>query len=632
VNSICHENTNAKCRVLSTQRNACGSSDDALPQAQTWKQSRHGGSSSLTTIGIGLVIPALFCLRNLAAIAQTSTQQAGNVLFVNSNVGNDTMGNGSEHAPFKTITKALQVAQSHNLIVLSSGTYSTSSGETFPLMLKPGVSIQGDPTTRGHNIAIQGGGAFLSPTSARQDITILGADQARLTGVTVTNPHPRGYGLWIESSSPVVIENTFTGNTHDGISMTGNSAPTIRSNYFYQNGANGMTIYGTSRPEVRGNVFEKTGYGINIAQQAAPVIVGNRLIQNRSGILAQADSRPILRGNVIEGSTEDGVVAIAGSQPDLGTPTQPGGNVFSQNGRYDINSRASIQTIPAFGNQLTSTRTIGSINIAGTLSPVTTAANLPPSNRLLARNSQIRGQSSTLLPSTSNNGAGSFPTPSSLVSPSMKPTPNSTATSFPFFPPQQIAAQRTTSGELPALKPAPVEVPQSTEMAPVIIDVPPPASTTPVPASSSSASDVDLSSRHPTTSTLLAPPPLQTLPVLNSALIETDLLPVPSSNIPVSHASNRLKETEHPNLRATAVSPMPFRTTSLGLRYRVVVTAPSKREQAKVRSLVPGAFITSSKGRIVMQAGIFSDRAGATQMLQLLHSKGLRATLEQLKG
>ena len=632
MNSICHGNTNAKCRVLSTQRNACGSSGDALQQAQAWKQPRRSGSSSLTTTGIGLVIPALFCLSNLAAIAQTSIQQGGNVLFVNSNVGNDTMGNGSEHAPFKTITKALQVAQPHNVIVLSSGTYSTSSGETFPLLLKPGVSIQGDPTTQGRNIAIQGGGAFLSPTSARQDITILGADQARLTGVTVTNPHPRGYGLWVESSSPVVIENTFTGNTHDGISMTGNSAPTIRSNYFYQNGANGMTIYGTSRPEVRGNVFEKTGYGINITQQAAPVLVGNHLIQNRAGILAQADSRPILRGNVIEGSTEDGVVAITNSQPDLGTPTQPGGNVFSQNGRYDINSRASIQTIPAFGNQLTSTRTIGSINIAGTLSPATTAANLPPSNRLLARNSQIRGQSSALLPPTSNNGAGSFPTPSSLVSPSMKPTPNSTATSFPFFPPQQIAAQRTTLGELPALKPAPVEVPQSTEMAPVIINVPPPASTTPVPASSSSASDVDLSSRHPTTSTLLAPPPSQTLPVLNSALIETDLLPVPSSNIPVSHASNRPKETGHPNFRATAVSPMPFRTTSLGLRYRVVVTAPSKREQSKVRSLVPGAFITSSKGRIVMQAGVFSDRAGATQMLYLLHSKGLRATLEQLKG
>jgi hypothetical protein len=173
-------------------------------------------------------------------------------------------------------------------------------------------------------------------------------------------------------------------------------------------------------------------------------------------------------------------------------------------------------------------------------------------------------------------------------------------------------------------------VPQSATIAPVIINVPPPDSTTdrpPAPAPTTSGVDA---SNHPTTSTLLAPPS-QTLPVLNSAVTaESELLPVPSSNIPVGHASNQPKKTRHPNSRA-AVSPMP-RTTFLGPRYRVVVMTPSKREQSKVRSLVPGAFITSSKGRVVMQAGVFSDRTGAAQMLHLLHSKGLRATLEQLKG
>jgi len=44
----------------------------------------------------------------------------------------------------------------------------------------------------------------------------------------------------------MVINNTFSRNSHDGISITGNSKSIIRSNYFYQNGANGMTIYGTS--------------------------------------------------------------------------------------------------------------------------------------------------------------------------------------------------------------------------------------------------------------------------------------------------------------------------------------------------------------------------------------------------
>jgi len=50
--------------------------------------------------------------------------------------------------------------------------YRYLSGETFPLILKPGVSIQGNPRTRGH-VVIQGV-TFFSPTFARQNITILG--------------------------------------------------------------------------------------------------------------------------------------------------------------------------------------------------------------------------------------------------------------------------------------------------------------------------------------------------------------------------------------------------------------------------------------------------------------------------
>jgi parallel beta-helix repeat protein len=466
--------------------------------------------------------PVLLCLSNSAAIAQIPQKQA-NVLFVNPFFGNDLIGNGSKSAPFKTITQALRLAQPNNTIVLSSGTYSTYSGEKFPLMLKPGVSIQGDPHTRGRSILIKGGGAFLSPTFARQDVTILGANQASLTGVTVINNHPRGYGLWIESSSPVVVDNTFTGNNHDGISITGNSAPTIRSNYFYLNGANGMTIYGTSRPEVRENVFEKTGFGINIAQQAAPLLVGNRITQNRDGVVAQANSRPVLRSNVIEGNREDGVVAIATSQPDLGTPTQPGGNVFRQNSRYDINSRASNQIIPAFGNQLALRRTSGNINLAGTLNPVNqTIANVP-----------------------------NQPPPRNLVPSAVKPKRNPAAT-----------AER--------LIPTP-----SSNRAPVVIPVPPPLST-------------------------------------------SQVLPVPSGKIP----SGKRKV---PKVKVTQ-----SRATSQSLHYRVVVEAHNQSQQARVRSLVPGAFHTVSNGRAIMQAGAFSDRAQATQVLQKLKSKGLRAKIEQI--
>lgn len=640
----------------------------------------------LADSGVTLEPPA----QKLAQIPLGSrTMSQGNVLFVNPAVGNETTGNGSVGAPFKTITQALRVAQPNSVIVLSNGTYSTSSGETFPLMLKPGVSIQGDPRTRGGNTVIQGGGTFLSPTFARQNITILGANSSGVTGVTVTNPNPRGYGLWIESSSPMVTDNTFTGNSHDGISITGNSEPTIRSNYFYQNGANGMTIYGTSRPEVRENVFEKTGFGINIAQKAAPMLVGNRITQNRSGIVSQANAHPILRGNVIEGNTEDGVVAIATSQPDLGTATEPGGNVFRQNGRYDINSKASSQVIPAFGNQLALARTTGSIDLAGTVSAVA-QVNQPPSNPHLPRNlppatsDDVSGEVTRKplpLPSATSVSASSFPTPSSLVE-SAVTTPNATTTNggwtpTPFSQPSfsgQTPAQRTTPVELPVLQPEPAET--STTMAPIEIPVPPPASTEQVPPIPSSPAQrlsfIQITSITPnqsedsapafksnnqlapvstptaieipippTASMPVAPPPAQTgstrqtLPVLEPApIVTSELLPVPSRNIPIGNTGKLPKVGRAQSSLAPSAGSTPLQPTggtSLGLRYRVVVEAESESKQALVRSLVPGAFRTFSNGRALMQVGAFSDRANADEIRQMLSSKGLRAAIEQMQ-
>ena len=114
----------------------------------------------------------------------------------------------------------------------------------------------------------------------------------------MTNPNGRGYGVWVESSSPIIVQNTFTGNTHDGVSVVGSSVPTIQENNFSDNGANGITVYGTSQGEIRDNVFEKTGFAINIAEEAAPMVVGNRIIYNEDGVLIQGNARPVLRGKL----------------------------------------------------------------------------------------------------------------------------------------------------------------------------------------------------------------------------------------------------------------------------------------------------------------------------------------------
>ena len=333
------------------------------------------------TLGLGVTSMTLLSVSPVRVLAQTpsveSTVSETKMLFVNPSVGNNTLGNGSESAPLQTITRALQLASPNTVIILFPGTYSAETGEVFPLKLKPNVAIQGDTANKGQGIIIQGGGQFLSSSFGGQNVTILGADQAELSGVTVTNSNPRGYGLWIESSNPTITKNTFIGNTQDGISLTGNSAPTIRQNYFHRNGANGMTIGGDSQPEVRENVFDQTGFGINITQNAAPLVSLNQIQNNRSGIIVQANARPILRNNLIQGSREDGLVAIAQAIPNLGTVAEPGGNEFRNNTRHDINASATKEIIPAAGNNLSQNRIAGKVDFNAQTAP--TAINPPRS-------------------------------------------------------------------------------------------------------------------------------------------------------------------------------------------------------------------------------------------------------------
>lgn len=160
-------------------------------------------------------------------------------------------------------------------------------------------------------------------------------------------------------------------------------------------------------------------------------------------------------------------------------------------------------------------------------------------------------------------------------------------------------------------------------------------------ASPASGSDTAIEIPIPLSSSQqLIPPPAQTggevgqnLPVLQSAQItETELLPVPSGNIPIGNSRN-LQKVSVPDseTRASGSPPLPpTRATSLGLRYRVVVEAGTQSRQSFVRSLVPGAFRTFSNGRMLMQVGAFSDRAKADEMLQMVTGKGLKATLEQM--
>lgn len=449
---------------------------------------------------------------NSVLSAQASEAKTTTTLFVNPMNGNDATGDGSDRAPFKTITRALDVASANTVIQLAPGTYSTATGETFPIALKPRVTLQGDPATRGQAIVIQGGGSFASPSLGQQNITILGgANQASIVGVTITNPNSNGYGIQIESSSPTITNSTLSGNGRGGVVIVGSSASVIRDNFFSQNGES-VRIQGNARPTVQENVFEQSKTGIAVSDMAAPLIVGNRITQNKTGISLDGQAQPQLRSNSVEGNEQFGLVAIAQSRPDLGSASDMDANFFRNNGQKDI----ALQTpsAPPAAQKPTAPPDSQTLerNEFPVPSPSVTPVTQQPQNSTPARSNDPgsvvvpvvaapsipavpivpfgdRAPMPTSNPSALPSQPKSLPSPKIVPAPveSSAPSPGITSTAFPMpsalsganrtaeaaRPMQVIQLESTSESSTPALRRilTPPVVPNST----------PPASVTPFP-------------------------------------------------------------------------------------------------------------------------------------------------------
>ena len=257
------------------------------------------------------------------AIAQADETTSGyTVIHVNAQSGQDQQGDGSQLRPYQTITQALTSAEANTLILLSGGVYSADSGEIFPIVLQPRVTIQALAGPNTAAVVIQGNGQYYSASSGLRNVTILGADNAGLANVTVSNPHPEGTGLWVESGNPIILDNAFFQNGAHGIYLAGSGAPVIRGNYFSENGQAGLVIAGPSSAQVQANVFENTGAGIVVAPEASPQISDNRISQNLEGLVMHADARPSLSNNDITRNRRNSILDYApwANIPVISTP------------------------------------------------------------------------------------------------------------------------------------------------------------------------------------------------------------------------------------------------------------------------------------------------------------------------
>ncbi|MBW4518155.1 MAG: DUF3747 domain-containing protein [Scytolyngbya sp. HA4215-MV1] len=107
--------------------------------------------------------------------------------------------------------------------------------------------------------------------------------------------------------------------------------------------------------------------------------------------------------------------------------------------------------------------------------------------------------------------------------------------------------------------------------------------------------------------------------------------------VPVEYEYTSPDASDNANLPTVPVSPTPRSNPGnsgtgnspalppANLSYRVIVMASTPSQQSTLKKVVPGAFRTTYNGQSVMQAGAFSDRSKADDLLERLSSENLMA-------
>ena len=537
---------------------------------------------------IAILSPTLAIASPVVAQSQTLTSSsaiAQNIIYVNPQTGSDRPEQGSTVAPFKTVTYAMSRAQTGQIIQLAYGTYSSATGEQFPMRLRPNVTLRGNEATKGKGIIILGGGTLRTGSGFPQNVAIAFGDGSELRGVTVTYPNPRGYGLWIENVSPAIANNTFIDNQQDGGLITGKSTAIISANQFFRNGTSGLAIEGEASPDIRGNLFQQTTFGMSIRQDAAPQITENTFTQNQNGLLIQSNAKPILRGNAIVNNRAYGVTISDTAKPDLGKPNDDGNNTFQGNGTFDLQN-VSRNAVAVIGNQLDSKRVKGNLQLSGVRLPSNLFVNNPSANATTTNAVAVSKASPRITPKSDRfaninqqleqqiansqpmNLSPNLDTPPALV------RTNSSSQSNSFIPNNQANQANNPFWYEPVTS--------------VIVRITPKSFSSPIPANSEISTSL---------------PPVRSSPPSGEPVNQ------PIQIAPLANTSFRPQTPP---------------------RYRVVVPVSSPNAVAQVRQIVPNSFASRLNGYLVVQIGAYSDRRIAEVQVSRLAQQGLSARIESI--
>lgn len=274
------------------------------------------------------------------------------------------VGGRSAQLPYKTLTAALLACQGKVLIRLAAGTYSQATGERFPLVLGAGVIVLGQESNQGQGVVITGGGPL--PDGGITSLTLVLEGQAQLRGVTVQNP--QGSGILVRSAEPMIRACHLCQIGQIGLLVTAQAQPLILNNHLESISGTGLSFTGQAKGEVKNCFIQDCGLGLQVGEAAAPLLLANQLTGNQIGVQISGQANPVLRQNRLYQNRHIGLDVLNQAQPDLGQPTDPGGNTLRANGQIDLRNQSSTELL-AVGNDLLPQTTSGAVTLAPSQQP-----------------------------------------------------------------------------------------------------------------------------------------------------------------------------------------------------------------------------------------------------------------------
>ena len=246
--------------------------------------------------------------------------------------GSDVLGLGTAKQPYRSLSKAVSVADNADGIVLAEGDYSAASGEVFPINIS-GRSIRGAATEKS---IIKGSAAEaclvvsepkgdtrltdLVVKSCKEGIS-LEHDRAVLTRVKAQSNQVSG--LYLKGTAEAVIQNSaFVQNTVYGISATASSKVSFEGDQvtdLLKNESYGLYQITNAKSSGKNLNIVGNGVGIYVVGSGTSVVLTKTLIaeNENSGIQANNNQEVVLSDSKVVENKQSGIRVLGNAKLNL---------------------------------------------------------------------------------------------------------------------------------------------------------------------------------------------------------------------------------------------------------------------------------------------------------------------------